>query len=183
MTQAIRPVVKPLVPYAWPQDNLTVPYGYGDMTPMNRSNAERVYREPFAYTLVQANITSPSVTTIIKATQPDGDFWCNDIALLIATSAAPTALGVLLSPMLNIFDLRTGYDLSFPFVRANTFADELVSTMQPWLPTTSLQGELSEPYCFTRNGGIKVVVTNDTGVQLDLHMVFFGWKEYQNASA
>jgi hypothetical protein len=186
------PKYGPLKPYEWPQDKVKIPNGQGLMPRVDERNAFVTKREAAFFT---AEDTYAGATAIkreyILETPPDGDFWCNGIRSI----SINTVTGVYTNVpawKVNIFDIRTGDDLTFPFVRFGFFKTvNLAGIADANKPLPQGSGPLKststliQPYCFTRNGGIRVVVdTTDAQLaqQQNWQLCFIGWKEYQYAS-
>lgn len=128
----------------------------------------------------------------ITEVDPDADFYCNGI---IATSIDGVSLDYTTVPgwKIQIIDIRTGFNLTFPFVRFGFFKAFPRSGIAgaerplpsdgsgPFKPTSTI----IQPYCFTRNGAIRTIV-DTTGAQLPnaqrWQISYLGWKEYQYAS-
>lgn len=109
------PFVK-LDPAKWPQDELAIPRGLGQMPPVEFGNEKVVGAEFFAlsadfvflHTLPNNNV-GPTLTTILPTPQ-DGDFWCDQIALNSwVTFAGQTVRNSILNldGFVTIKDIRT----------------------------------------------------------------------------
>ena len=64
-----------VTPYKWPQDNLTIPNGYGTMPPVEYQNITAVRREAFVYSAAITQLASGASAQVIIPTDDDGDFW------------------------------------------------------------------------------------------------------------
>lgn len=190
-------LLAPLKPYDWPQDLLQIPSGIGLMPPISRSNADVARTE---YATFSADFTIPNnaaagaVFSTIIATDQDGDFWCDQIAV-VAWCYIGVATGSLILPAadLSVIDARTQRSLFYPstvpidiFRKFNTFTTGYAGNW-PGPASTRQTGTLIQPFCFTRQGGISVSLTlpNATTVptgSYNLTLMFSGWKEYGNAS-
>jgi hypothetical protein len=183
----------PLKPYDWPQDKSKVPNGQGLMPRVDERNSFVSKREGCFYT---QGDTFAGATAIrreyIIPTEPDGDFWCNGISA-IAVNQVSLDFDQVPGWKVQIEDLRTGWNLTFPFVRFGFFqafpASGVADANRP-IPGSGSSpfkatSTLIQPFCFTRNGGIKLSI-DTTGVELvdaqAWQICFSGWKEYQYAS-
>lgn len=186
----------PLVRDTWPQDKLQVPAGGLGSPPIDANNFGAVRRE--AWTLSEL-FTVPlvvnlrdAVFTQILPTDQDGDFWCQQVYL----QNPKTDGSFLIDATLQITDLRTGRQLTFGptgvpthflnnnGIFTNSKAGAGASAVYPnGFRSTGL---LQQPFCFTRQGGIKLdwTLTAPTGGASDHATViaFSGWKEYSHAS-
>ncbi len=168
-----RAIVTPIQPWDWPQDKVQIPAGHGMMPDVELQNQFMVRQEGFVYSTVFEAVTFGSVAqSITIPTDPDGDFWCDSIMLVHFDSA-----GVVVNTGLKmqIEDVRTARQLFMPHGRTSMFTKPV---------GRSLSGQLMQPYPFTRNGGIKIILENDvySDDPIDVHLSFIGWKEYQYAS-
>lgn len=187
------PFVK-IDPAKWPQDALAIPRGLGQMPPVEFGNEKVVGAEYFSlaadftflHTLPAANI-GPTLTAILPTPQ-DGDFWCDQIAIISwATFAGLTPRQVVSYPdgVVTIKDVRTGRSminsplfntpngqgfllpkncLPIQFFRkfpaSGVDGDLLYAGAQP-VPTGFRDtGTMIQPFCFTRQGGIEVTMTS-----------------------
>lgn len=157
--------------------------------------------------------------TVIIPTPQDGDFWVDQIsAISWATFAGQTIRNVISYPdaMVTIKDIRTNESLiNSPLFNTPTNQGFLIpKNSLPLLffrkfPPSGVEGDLTyagnvplptgfrdtgtmiEPFCFTRQGGIEVTLTNNNStpgggaspVDFVVTICFAGWKEYANASA
>lgn len=211
------PFVK-LKPEIWPQDNLTVPKGIGSMPPVEYGNRAVVGAEFFAITsadfLLPHALAAQTVQMQVLPTPQDGDFWCDQIsAISWASNFAGQTRNVVSYPdaMVTIRDVRTGQSLIFtPLPAAGIFVpkNSLPLTFFRKFPPSGIEGDLAyagstpvptgfrdtgtmiEPFCFTRQGGIEISLTNNNSpvggfgstVDFLVTICFGGWKEYANAS-
>lgn len=161
-----------------------------------------------------------AITTQLQVlpTPQDGDFWCDQISTISwATFAGQTVRQVVsyMDGMVTIKDVRTGKPLIYsPLFNTPTNQGFLIPknslpiTFFRKFPPSGVDGDLTyagnnplptgfrdtgtmiQPFCFTRQGGIEVTMTNNnstpggTGSPLDfvVTICFGGWKEYANAS-
>jgi hypothetical protein len=180
-----------------------------------RSRAEyAVYSTLFLLPLSLAQFTTQTVTLL---TDQDGDFWCDQIAVQSFQYVNALQGGLITpSAYMGVKDIRTGRDLfysngvnvnvnptpfSTPQIPANTMPIAMfrkspdLGSLGPMnydgtnpLPQEFRDtGTLIQPFCFTRQGGIQVSLTNPypipANIRYEISVMFSGWKEYANASA
>jgi hypothetical protein len=176
----------PLTPYEWPQDKVRIPNGQGLMPRVDVQNGNVVKKEGAWYT-AQWNFAAGSDqrTEQVVPIEPDGDFWCTHIV-----GSSYVAAGPIFTPYkVSIIDIRTGHNLTYPFARMGMFKNQSYAGLagvvpfpvnSRFRPTASL----IQPFCFTRNGGIRVIVETDgSPAEATFNQLsFIGWKEYQYAS-
>jgi hypothetical protein len=183
----------PMKPYDWPQDKVKIPNGQGLMPRLDERNAFVTKREGMFFT---AEDTYAGATAIKREylieTPPDGDFWCNGIRAIAEDTTAGNTYTSVPGWKINIIDVRTGWDITFPYARfgffktvnRNGIADANKVMPQGSGPFKSTS-TLIQPFCFTRNGAIRLIV-DTTDAQLPnqqfWQIAFIGWKEYQYAS-
>lgn len=155
----------------------------------------------------------------VLATPQDGDFWCDQISIISwATSAGQVTRNIVsyMDGMVTIKDVRTGKPLIFsPLFNTPTNQGFLIPKNSLPIgffrkfPPSGIDGDLLytgsvpvpsgfrdtgtmiQPFLFTRQGGIEVTMTNNTGppggagspFDYTLTICFGGWKEYAYASA
>ena len=137
------PFVK-IPPAKWPQDELAIPRGIGQMPPVEFGNKNIVGAEffslaadfTFLHTLGPANV-GPTITTVIPTPQ-DGDFWCDQISIIAwATFAGQTGRNIVSYPdgFITIKDVRTQRSLiNSPLFNTPTGQGFLVpKNSVPWL--------------------------------------------------
>lgn len=146
----------------------------------------------------------------------DGDFWCDSIGVvswLTDTTTIPLPdqqRQAFLASMLSVRDVRTGRDLFFNRgLSSGGFANRIPQNSVPInlfrkLPQSGTEagqdyagntpppngfrvtGNLPQPFCFTRQGGIALALTTliavPAGWTFDVAIGFSGWKEYAHAS-
>lgn len=178
----------PLPQFAWPQDNLQPPHGFGDMPRVDHGNRLISKNTPFVYgdnkVMLQAN---GSQSMFIKI-EPDADFWCDQIIMDIGTPfGASTRIQLFPNAQpLQIEDGRNGFQFMFGSVTTDMFFNNTTSTVfggggasiAPLI--VRMNATLSQSYCFTRNNVIKI--TSTPIFDQTLFMAFIGWKEYEYAS-
>lgn len=189
---------EPIKPWEWPQDDLDIPAGRGDMPPLNSGNLAVSRRESFTLSgRIDIPVSTPAQsffqTTI--PTPQDGDFWCNQIYFEGQMLDSGVMVKDLPPARVHIWDMRSANPLTYPrpgvqigFFRSGTPNEALgfnVSTVTFPAGYRST-GTLIQPFCFTRQGGVIVELTtygatpNDESFEISL--VFGGWKEYAFAS-
>lgn len=180
----------PLTPPDWPQDHAQVPAGLGGMPPIEYNNSARTEAEFFAVNtelfFANGSVAGTTVNGFI-ATPQDGDFWADQISV-ITIRPAQTVEAVTLFSTLEIRDMRTGTQLTYPGVQTSVFA-KFVTGPAAGVPVPSpsffrATGTLMQPFCFTRQGGInfQVILTAQIFTDCTLSIGLSGWKEYANAS-
>lgn len=198
MNDALPPRWGPIPHQTWPQDDNRVPSTPGmPMPTVSPANALRDRRESFTvsgtFTMTPAIVVGQVIPLIIP-TDPDGDFWCDQIAMTgWSTLFAPnTRVNI---GTLSIFDLRTSRSLTYPDAIPVNFLTtlQLYSDDVGFDPASSPFPDgfrsttvLPQPFCFTRAGGIQLYYTALTspagGGTLTADISFSGWKEYESAS-
>lgn len=167
----------PIKPQVWPQDDLQPPSGYGRMPNPSPENAEIVRNEPFVYGGF-LSVPAASTYSLVIPIQADADFWCNQI---IALCTVDGNSGGATSGTCQITDIRSGYQFFYPNGQIGIFLS--VSYGSGGSTFQRLQGTLIQPYCFTRNGGVRVDINNPNPANvLGFHLAFCGWKEYEYVS-
>lgn len=161
------------------------------MPPIEYNNATRTEAEFFSLYgelfFPQFSDVGFTVSAIIPTPQ-DGDFWADQVSVITTNSVQPGVEGTTLFSTTEISDIRTGKALTYPGVQTALFSKFVKGpTASSPLPSPSFfraTGTLMQPYCFTRQGGIKitVVLTAQVGQDTRLSINFAGWKEYANAS-
>jgi hypothetical protein len=189
----------PLKPQTWPQDENHVPSAPGmPMPPVSVANAQRSRRESFTmsgtFNFV-SGVPAGLVLPLYLATDPDGDFWADQIYMNSWVSAASSIAITPPPSIISIADARTGRALTYP----STIPTHFISTINilaadpgfdvSALPFPSGQRSTSilpQPFCFTRAGGISMVMTvlpnMPAGQTWIVDIAFGGWKEYESAS-
>lgn len=186
--------MKTFAPYNWPQDELQIPSGMGGLPQVEAGNTLVIRREGKTFTGgmdFAAGATPRAVETIIIPTDQDGDFWCSNIYL----AAFYTRNDGVVSPYspygrVRIYDNRTGnpliYGAGVPMGFLIVNVDSLATVEPP--PPAGLRSTstLIQPFCFTRNGGIKLeiegLVMPAVNWALSFQIAFGGWQEYTHAS-
>lgn len=170
------PKYGPLQPYDWPQDTLRIPNGQGLMPRVAFTNGYLARREFAIYSAPELTITPRQPSRVIIPIEADADFWCSQIVCAARIPVTYANSGLPASRML-ITDIRTGYQIGYPEIRVNQF---------PAFNFAGVPDDFIQPYCFTRNGGIELVIDHDFGListaGLRLFVSFIGWKEYVYAS-
>jgi hypothetical protein len=171
-------------PYNWPQDDLQVPNGFGVMPNVEAQNRKLVQREAFVYS-GQATVAVGGNIRLIIPTEADGDFWCD--GLTIAIGIAPTDRpNLVVNGTVEISDIKTSLALTFPnagissFLMRNPFSSN--GNFNNTTDNAHLQCRFPEPFCFTRSGGILIIIRNLDSSIIQANLAFTGWKEYKNAS-
>lgn len=177
-----------LKPYEWPQDKVKIPNGQGLMPRIETMNGNVTKKEGAWYT---GEFTVPAFTNFrtdfVIPIEPDGDFWCNNI---LSFSMVDDGI-VQPAFKINIIDIRTGFDLTYPWARLAFFKTQpnvMGAAGEAPYPVGGgafrSTSSMLQPYCFTRNGGIRVVIDSDGQVPEEIYnqISFIGWKEYQFAS-
>lgn len=169
---------QPVKPMDWPQDKATPPNGFGGLGETAFNNRINVRQEGFIYGAESLSIAAGAIGAVTIPIQPDADFWCNQIIMQVDAAGATSY-----SPKVIITDIRTGYQLTYPYARLHNFQN-LTSVNTTRIPTTGRLGAtLLKPYCFTRNGGIGVEIRNATALNPGVFYIgFLGWKEYENVA-
>lgn len=170
---------KAIKPISWPQDELNVPNGYGAMKTIDFNNARNVRQEGFSYTgTVVAG--AGQVTTLIIPIAADADFWATQILFQQRVVAAQQ-----LSPKVQITDVRSGYQFGFPYLRFHNFVVEgawSTNMTGSHIKANRTFATLPKPFCFVRNSGIKIDVTNGSAGAYTCDFGFSGWKEFADVS-
>lgn len=188
----------PLTPQAWPQNINRVPSTPGmPMPPVSEANAFRSRREAFtmsgSWTVPFGNAVG-QVFPLYLPTDPDGDFWCDQIYVcswfssLAVMQRCPPAL-------IQIGDARTGNSLTYPSAIPINFLTTLLlfsedagfdPASSPFPDGFRSTSTLPQPFCFTRAGGITLALTMLPATvgpdNLTVDIAFGGWKEYESAS-
>lgn len=191
----------PLTPQRWPQDENRVPSTPGlRMPPVSQANAQRSIRESFTMAgtfLIPGTVAVGNVFPLYLPTDPDGDFWCDQIMMMAFVTAGAFPQNTR-PPVSTIYigDARTGNALTYPSEIPTNFLTEIhlfsddpghVAASSPNPDGFRATATLPQPFCFTRAGGIRLNLTAlaRTGQSLDytVDIGFSGWKEYEAASA
>lgn len=190
----------PLRPQTWPQVDNRVPRSGGQMPPIDPHNAERDRQESWTGSgtfNVAGGWAAGAALPLTIATDPDGDFWCDQI-YLVAWTVGVTKPARTPPATLAISDMRTGRALTYPTgVNTNflttqiTFADDFGTPPPGQVPYPDgfrSTSTIAQPFCFTRAGGIVlqlVLLTADNAPPgaVTIDVAFSGWKEYEYASA
>lgn len=173
---------KPVKPITWPQDQLKVPNGFGAMTTIDFNNSRNIGQEGFSYT-GQMTLAAGVSGLVILPIDASSDFWCTQINFMMALASQ-----IQLSPKTQITDVRSGYQFGFPYLRlhnvsvAGAWGLGLFATPGAKIKATRLASTLDQPFCFVRNSGIRVDITNDATVAETYFFGFNGWKEYADVS-
>jgi hypothetical protein len=188
------PRYEPLKPIVWPQDQLAAPRGGGLMPVVEHANGAIIGQESFTLGtefIITTALAAGTQTVAIIPTDQDGDFWCDQIYALGYLIEDNTQL---LVGTLQIEDIRSGRQLCYPEpVPLQMFAGAAPSEDTGFLAAASPfpsgfrpVGNLSQPYCFTRAGGIRLTLTNTyalPGAQtIRVNIALGGWKEYTYAA-
>lgn len=187
-----------LTPNTWPQDTLQIPNANGRfMPPLDRANFDVARQEAFAFattfTIPGLSAAGARFTNVIPTDQ-DGDFWCDQI-FAIGWNSANSSSEPPVPATVFIDDLRTGRALTYPdgapssfFGNRANFSPGIALTGGRPLPNGPRStATLAQPFCFTRQGGIRVSLqlvfaTLNVPVTRTVDFVFAGWKEYTYAS-
>jgi len=145
------------------------------MPPLDLQNLKLVKREAFTIAGTLGPVNSGAGFTRIFDVGDDGDFWLTGIGIQPYYTVTQAFNSDTWSK-LRVQDIRSGYDLFYPNVRADYFRVRSAGETVP----------LFQPYCFTRTGAIQVTwdvdaVTANVRTNL-LYITLYGWKEYQNAA-
>lgn len=187
-----------LRPYTWPQDTLRIPNANGRfMPPVELGNIDLARQESFTMvgTFTYPSAAAGSQLRLVLPTDQDGDFWCDQIYLVgwgspVYQSQEPEPA------TLSIRDLRTGQAITYPtdsvpikfFATLILFSDDVGFDVggSPLPDGFRSTCTLPQPHCFTRQGGIEIVMTFLYAVPANairtLDIAFSGWKEYTYAS-
>lgn len=164
---------------------------------------------------VAAGTPAGSIFSLVIPTPQDGDFWCDAIGV-ISWDADTGTVGLtqdvqhFLGAMVAIRDQRTGRDLVFnrgvaqgigagaipidsvpinlfrKLPQSGTEVDMTYSGDTPPPSGFRSTGSLPQPICFTRQGGVQIVMTTLFAAPADnafsVWFGFTGWKEYAHAS-
>jgi hypothetical protein len=203
--QLAPPRYGPLSPQNWPQMDNRVPRAMASQMPhVERLNFERARQESFTVSgtfNLPVSIVVGQQFALLLPTDQDGDFWCDQIAMVgwgpQLNPGAPSFPANPLPGTIDISDIRTGRALTYPLATlpteflatVTTFSDDpgFDPGAQPYPAGFRSTSTLAQPFCFTRAGGIQLLLTsgavwNGAGVnQVDI--AFGGWKEYEFASA
>jgi hypothetical protein len=181
----------------WPQDQLQVPVsGERFMPPIARVNADLASGgEAFTMsgTFTTNGVTAGQVLNLTIPTDQDGDFWCDQIAMIEWLAGTSQSQDVRPST-LQITDMRTGRQLGYPsgiptkfFTTLQLFAGDGGITIgdSPYPAGWRSTAPIPEPFCFTRQGGIILQLQFLFAVPAGVRTVdisFSGWKEFRFAS-
>lgn len=188
----------PLTPQRWPQDENRVPSTPGlPMPHVSSANRTRSRRESFTMSgvfNVPFGNAAGQVFSLYLPTDPDGDFWCDQIYM----AAWFTSLSVMqrLPPsLISIGDARTRRSLTWPQTIPTNFLTTLLlfsedagfdPASSPFPDGFRSTSTLPQPFCFTRAGGIELALTMLPATvgpdNLTVDIAFGGWKEYESAS-
>lgn len=186
-TPPIEPNIRTLKPYNWPQDKLRVPNGYGSLPPIDGFNRQFVRKEYFAISSVFNNIQLGQQATNIEKIDAYGDFWLTGVAavMLQDNGSGPVSNDTYYIP-LKISDITTGYNLFTPNSWVAAFTPGRIEVPSEVLSSTSgSHSTIPQPYCFMRDGGIKIEVDMNLGApatNYQINIVLDGWREYSDAS-
>lgn len=178
----------PIPQFTWPQDNLSVPHGFGDMPRVDPGNRHISKNEPFVYGNNAPFLVANGSQSMFIKIEPDADFWCDQIIMDIGTpvgASTPIQTSPVSQP-LQIEDTRSGYKFVFGDGATDAFFNSNnINTLggggAPLAVTiVRMNATLMQPYCFTRNNAIKITTT--PLMDQTLFMAFIGWKEYEYAS-
>lgn len=171
----------PISPYTWPQDTLRIPNGQGLMPRIDFENGYNVRAEGAVYTTPVPFTFAPGTVSLqqILPIEADADFWVSEIAVF-SVGAGVANLG----PRLRIIDIRTGYNICNPYVRLGLFNYNALAGAETGVSGAPFRSTLIQPYSFTRNGGIRMLMDVDFTITApqDFYLSFIGWKEYTYAS-
>jgi hypothetical protein len=187
-----------LTPPTWPQDSLRIPNASGRfMPPIERGNFDVARQESFTMstTFTYNGATDGQQLAALIETDQDGDFWCDQI-LCVGWEANLAQMEKPRPATVQISDVRTGRAITFPAAGApiNFFStlqlgpgdSGIVIGSAPPPAGFRSTSTLPQPFCFTRQGGIQIVLTFVGGVPAGLVRTidfgFSGWKEYAYAS-
>lgn len=177
---------------------MQIPSGIGSMPPVEYANRSVIGAEYSCFTASFNNAAGQAAGftqgTILNTDQ-DGDFWCDQIAI-VSWIYLGAAQGQLRLPffMMNVSDARTGRKLFFPGDVPSamfrkfplTSPTSVYSGQEPSPAFFRTTGTLIQPFCFTRQGGIVLNLNYPNAVPalttFQTQIMFSGWKEYANAS-
>lgn len=203
--------IKIVKPPAWPQDVSRVPGGGAGMPPINANNAQYAEREAFTVSgTISIPVSTPQGTAfgLIIPTDQDGDFWCENISASGWLTVAGVVSANIIPSFLSIQDIRTGHYLTYVGPSQSGVANvvnapnavplQLFQSIIRFQDVGFVPGDmpqpngfrstatLIQPYCFTRQGGIGLVLTTNFGsvatVSCVIDIAFSGWKEYAFAA-
>lgn len=191
----------PLNRQNWPQMVNRVPRAGGMwMPPIDPHNAARDRQECFTLSgtfNIPAGFAAGLTMPLYLATDQDGDFWCDQIYLIawVVGASKPDRTP---PATLSIADARTGRSLTWPAsvntnflttqtLLANDPGFNYAGNSNPFPDGFRSTSTLAQPYCFTRAGGISLVLTmlgadNAPPNAVTVDVSFSGWKEYAYAS-
>ncbi len=186
-----------LKPYPWPQDNLTVPNGYGSMPRVEALNANLTKREWYCYNTEIAAIGVGGIAQATIATDADGDFWLDSIAIGAVVNDYATAWQQMPDGHIQIKDANQGYNLfparsltdGAPLAQFQIMPDNYVPPLTYGTLSAAgagLRSSIVQPYCFLRSGAIAITVSLEAWTANYSYRLFVnlsGWKEYASAAA
>ena len=188
----------PLRPQNWPQDVNRVPSATGQPMPtVSEANKQRSVRESFTisgtWTVAFGNAVGQEYPLYLP-TPPDGDFWCDQ--MYVASWFSSVNVMARCPPALvSIADARTSRSLTYPKnVNINFLTTLLLFSEDagfdpggsPYPDGFRSTTTMPQPFCFTRAGGISLVLTMLPATvgpdNLTVDIAFGGWKEFRSAS-
>lgn len=182
--------------YNWPQDSLQIPNAGGRfMPPIDRGNADIARQESFTMsgTITYNGAAAGSQLRLVIPTDQDGDFWCDQMYCaewVAGTSQSLDPRGSTIS----VGDIRTGRRLTWPAAMPTRYLTSLQifngdtgivigdSPLPAGFRSTST---IPQPFCFTRQGGIEILLNFTFNVPAGVRLFdigFGGWKEYTYAA-
>lgn len=173
------------------------------MPHVSEDNANRDRQESFTISgtfAITTNLAIGQIFSLYLPVDQDGDFWCDQIGMQGWGAGLSLTFGQPALPLpgfIDIVDARTGLSLCWPQAslpteflvnRTNfTFNGGLGLGSLPYPQGFRPTGILPQPHCFTRGGGIQLILTSaiawagNAGATTDIS--FSGWKEYEFASS
>lgn len=183
-------------PVPLPQDKLAVPsFPLFDKNSgrehVDRYNREITKQEFYSYTGSFLALPSAGTSqTLVLPTDPDGDFWMSTLVLDVLLSGTNNSVQV--PGYIQLTNARTGNNLfdaqgggsGLPFPSGAQIS--MFRGREPANALTLAKNPIIQPFCFTRDGAIRVNVvlpTKPGGANTyDLWFALLGWKEYANAA-
>lgn len=200
----------PTAPYTWPQDTLTVPFGFGALPLVDNLNANLARREFFGLSAQWLRPPLDSRNVINVPVPKDGDFWLDNICTISINHqgpAGPTAFAGVVA-YIQVEDANNGYPLMSTYLDDNGVSingapwagfntNQLAQLAGGFTAANSFgagsRTRIIQPYCFLRGGAVRLTLTVPPNAPpfpppftadplYDWYINLSGWKEYAYAA-